>query len=184
MLKIKTALAAIMLFFTVTAWASLQITDIEKQVSVTYPQGLHENFDDVEKIKELPYASKIFASGGTVVIEVDRHAYVTLKDGQGIFFTKRPITGEIQIEKLVSKKKIKNKKSEQDLIPVTLPSNAFAYIPDSSKVTMLSYGDKLTFSVKKGKVSLIGKTGTVYELATGDSYNAEIESNIMDYLTP
>jgi hypothetical protein len=135
-------------------------------VQIRTPEGYLHSYGAGEKLPELSYGSRIIAGTKPVSVRFFKNAFVVLERHQGIFFSKDPIGGTIEVHKLETK-------SKNQRIKVALPGNITAYFGADTKITLNENLKNAYLGVKTGYATIRESDGSSHKLLSGEEYVAK-----------
>jgi hypothetical protein len=164
----KKFLAFLLLFIlnshTVYAEFPLYAKYLTKGIEIVSPDGEKTSYTNVDEVPEIQYASKIFALG--MVILSFYGVDFTLKNRQGLFVAKSPVTEEFVFSKVEN--------SNNGAIPIIFDKNTKAELTPEAKISFKRENDSLTLKVLMGTVPM-EVNGNKSELAAGEIFTYKIK---------
>jgi len=134
---------------------------IINSIDIISPDGEKSNYVDANKVSNIPYSSKIITNG--MLILDFNSVDIILKNQQGLFYTKNPITKELIFSKVEN--------TMEGNITINFNNTTIATIPPDS-VFSLIYSDKdnsVTMKMIFGKSTIKIGNETI-ELATDETF--------------
>lgn len=141
----------------------LYVRYLTKGVEIISPDGEHTIYDDISKVPEILYASKIIAHG-MVILTYDG-VDIILKNSQGILVTKNPITRDIEISKVEN--------SKTGPIKLAFDVLTFAEISADGVISLKCGNEKnddyIVMKILNGNASM-QSDGNAFELTRGETF--------------
>ena len=151
--------------FSYAVAEEVKVKILVKSVTIVSPDGESTGYTDVNKIPNIDYGSQIISNGMAIVTCCS--AAVILKNQQGIFVAKNPITRAMEFSELENSRKGKvSVVFNSDTSASVSPDCKFSLIYDENK-------DIVSFEVLSG-AAVVKNGKTDIELAAGDTFNHEL----------
>lgn len=132
---------------------------LTKGIEVISPDGDKKTYTNVDEIPEIQYASKIFAYG--MVIMSFYCVDIVLKNQQGIFVAKSPITEELVIAKVEN--------SNNGPIAISFDKVTKAALSPDAKISFKYVDSTIILKVLMGTISM-DLNGDKFELPAGEAF--------------
>lgn len=152
--------------FSYAAAEEVRVKILVKSVSIVSPDGETTVYTDVLKIPNIDYGSKVISNGMGILTCCS--VAIILKNQQGIFVAKNPITKAMEFSK--------TENSRKGDLSLFFNPDTFATVSSDGKFS-LSYDEKkdvVSLEILNGSATI--KTGkTTFELVAGDTFNHELK---------
>ncbi|MDD5102753.1 MAG: hypothetical protein PHH62_07225 [Endomicrobiaceae bacterium] len=132
---------------------------LTKGIEIISPDGDKKTYTNIDEIPEIQYASKIFAYG--MVIMSFYCVDIILKNRQGIFVAKSPITQELVIAKVEN--------SNNGPISIDFDKVTKAELSPDAKISFKYVDSTITLKVLMGTISM-DTNGNNFELYEGEAF--------------
>ena len=152
--------------FSYVSAEEVRVKVLVKAVTIVSPDGESTVYTDVLKIPNIDYGSKVISNGMGILTCCS--VAIILKNQQGIFVAKNPITKSMEFSKTEG-----SRKGELSLF---FNPDTFATISPDGKFS-LSYDEKkdvVSVGILNG-TAVIKNNDTTFELVAGDTFNHELK---------
>ncbi len=155
-----------MFCFSYAVAEEVKVKILVKSVTIVSPDGESSVYTDVLKIPNIDYGSKIISNGMGILTCCS--VAIILKNQQGIFFAKNPITKAMEFSKTEnSRKGDLSLFFNPDTFATVSPDGKFSLIYDEKK-------DIVSLEMLTG-TAMIKNNETTFELVAGDTFNHELK---------
>lgn len=142
----------------------LYVRFLTKEVDIISPDGTKTRYNDIDEIPEILYSSKIISYGMSIL---SYHGIdIILKDKQGIFISKDPITKDLIIAKVED--------SQYGPIHINFNDTTSAEISPNTKLSLKYDNSSIVSKVLLGNVSM-KSNGATFELSVDETFQYILE---------
>lgn len=139
---------------------------LTKGIEIISPDGQKTSYAKIEDVPEIQYASKIIAYG--MVILSFYGVEIILKNRQGLFVAKSPVTQEFVFSKVEN--------SNNGSISLSFDRNIKAELSPEAKISFKLEDSILTMRVLMGSVPMV-INGDKIELSAGEFFTYEVKGD-------
>lgn len=166
MKKILMLFLVLLFSFSCIYAEEVKVKILIKSVTIVSPDGEAEIYTDILKIPNIDYGSKIISNGMGILSCCS--VAIVLKNQQGVFFAKNPITRAVEFSKTEN-----SRKGELSLF---FNPDTFASISPDGKFA-LSYDEKsdmVSLIILSG-TAVVKNNDTTFDLVVGDTFKYELK---------
>ncbi len=157
---------SVLFCFSYASAEEVKVKILVKSITIVSPDGESNTYTDVLKIPTIDYASKIISNG--MVVLTCCSVAIILKNQQGVFFAKNPITQTVEFSK--------TENSRKGELSIFFNSDTTATISPDGKFS-LKYDarkDIVSMEILSGTAVVKNNNNTI-DLVTGDTFNHELK---------